>query len=118
MSEEGVRREMRERERNRLNTLKSRSSNPGLSKVEANPLGGLSGINTVSLATATLLLISDGSVLRILTVTIIVLLYMYCVYIYQHTVKPVIQTDRNKTVCPYFLNVSVHFKLHPQLHCI
>ena len=40
---------------------------------------------------------------------------MYCVYIYQHTVKPVIQTDTNETVCPYSLNVSVHITVHPQL---
>ena len=40
---------------------------------------------------------------------------MYRVYIYQHTVKPVIQTDTNETVRSYSLNVSVHFTMHPQL---
>ena len=90
---------MRERERNRLNTLKSRSSNPGLSKVEANPLGGLSGINTVSLATATLLLISDGSVFRILTVTIIIV----CTVHVPTYSKAHIQTNTNETVRPYSL---------------
>ena len=34
---------------------------------------------------------------------------MFHVYIYQHTVKTVIQTDTNETVRPYSLNVGVHF---------
>ena len=99
-----MRREIRERERNRLNTLKSRSSNPGLSRVEANLLGGLSGINTVSLATATLLLISDDSVLGILTLTIIIVCTVHVSYVHVPAFsKAHIQVNTNETVRLYFL---------------